>query len=199
MGTSRAAVQVMAGVCIVLTMGGCAQNGMSPGMGGAPMTTSAVSPPPPLPSPAAPPPSAPSQGFVYPARGQTAQQQEFDRGQCYSWAVQQSGFDPANPPAPTAPPPMQAAPQGGLLRGAFGGAALGAVGGAIGGDAGKGAAIGAAVGGLFGLMRRAEQVEQDRQQQASYASQQQNTLSHGRANYNRAFGVCMTGRGYSVS
>jgi predicted lipid-binding transport protein (Tim44 family) len=189
----------MAGACILLTMAGCAQNGMGPGMGGAPMTTSAVAPPPPLPSPVPPPPSAPAQGFVYPARGQTAQQQEFDRGQCYSWGVQQSGFDPANPPPPTAPPPMQAAPQGGLLRGAFGGAALGAVGGAIGGDAGKGAAIGAAVGGLFGMMRRAEQVEQDQQQQASYASQQQNVLSQGRANYNRAFGVCMTGRGYSVS
>ena len=191
MRVSRA---LMAGAFILLTMAGCAQNGMGPGMG-APMASSAVSPP--LPSPA--PQSAPAQGFVYPARGQTAQQQEFDRGQCYSWAVQQSGFDPANPPPPTAPPPMQAAPQGGLLRGAFGGAALGAVGGAIGGDAGKGAAIGAAVGGLFGLMRRAEQVEQDRQQQASYASQQQNTLDQGRATYNRAFGVCMTGRGYSVS
>ena len=186
----RASRALMAGAFILLTMAGCAQNGMGPGMG-SPMATSAV--PPPAPSPAQ------AQGFVYPARGQTAQQQEFDRGQCYSWAVQQSGFDPANPPPPTAPPPMQASPQGGLLRGAFGGAALGAVGGAIGGDAGKGAAIGAAVGGLFGLMRRAEQVEQDRQQQASYASQQQNALDQGRANYNRAFGVCMTGRGYTVS
>ncbi len=187
---SRAARQVMA-ACVLLTMTGCAQNGMGGmglGMGAAPMAT------PPPPSPAAPAP-----GFVYPAKGQSAKQEEFDKGQCYSWAVQQSGFDPANPPPPTAPPPMQAAPQGGLFRGAFGGAALGAVGGAIGGDAGKGAAIGAAVGGLFGLMRRAEQVEQDRQQQASYASQQQNALSHGRANYNRAFGVCMTGRGYTVS
>lgn len=186
-------MQVMAGACVLLTMAGCAQNGVSPAMGVPPMATT---PSPPVPSTPIP---APAQTFVYPEKGQTAQQQEFDRGQCYSWAVQQSGFDPANPPPPTAPPPMQAAPQGGLLRGAFGGAALGAVGGAIGGDAGKGAAIGAAVGGLFGLMRRAEQVEQERQQQASYASQQQSTLSHGRANYNRAFGVCMTGRGYSVS
>jgi len=192
---SRVAVRVMVGAFVLLSMAGCAQNGMSPGV---PPMASSPTPPPPIPTPPAPA-AAPSQTFVYPEKGQTPQQQEFDRGQCYSWAVQQSGFDPANPPPPTAPPPMQAAPQGGLFRGAFGGAALGAVGGAIGGDAGRGAAIGAAVGGLFGVMRRAEQVEQERQQQANYASQQQNALSHGRANYNRAFGVCMTGRGYSVS
>ena len=95
-----------------------------------------------------------AQTYIYPSRGQSAQQQEFDRGQCYSWAVQQSGFDPANPQVAAAPPPYPGAPQGGALRGAAGGAAMGAVGGAIGGDAGKGAAIGAAVGGLFGAIRR---------------------------------------------
>ena len=71
-----------------------------------------------------------AQAFVYPARGQSAQQQEFDRGQCYSWAVQQSGFDPANPRVASAPPPQPGMPQGGMFRGAFGGAAMGAVGGA---------------------------------------------------------------------
>ena len=49
---------------------------------------------------------APAQPYVYPARGQSAQQQEFDRGQCYSWAVQQTGFDPANPQVYSGPPPM---------------------------------------------------------------------------------------------
>ena len=195
MRRSRPVLKAVSGLCLVLMLAGCAQSGPGLGLGTAPMATSA--PPPPPPSPV-PPPSAPTQTFVYPERGQTAQQQEFDRGQCYSWAVQQSGFDPANPPA-APPPPVAQAPQGGLMRGAFGGAALGAVGGAIGGNAGEGAAIGAAVGGLFGLMRRAESVERERQQQASYAAQQQSSLAHGRANYNRAFGVCMTGRGYSVS
>src|SRR5262249_36499923 len=91
---------------------------------------------------------AAAQVFIYPSRGQSPQQEQFDKGQCYGWAVQQSGFDPANPQVYTPPPPA-GAPQGGLFRGAAGGAAMGAVGGAIGGDAGKGAAIGAAVGGLF--------------------------------------------------
>jgi predicted lipid-binding transport protein (Tim44 family) len=141
--------------------------------------------------------------FIYPNRGQTAQQEEFDRGQCYSWAVQQTGFDPASPQVAMASPPPPSASQGGLfsgaMGGAMGGAALGAVGGAIGGNAGEGAAIGAGVGALFGLMRRAEQHEQQEQQQRNYASQQQWQLNQGQANYHRAFGACMAGRGYTVS
>ena len=123
---------------------------------------------------------AAAQPYVYPARGQSPQQQEFDRGQCYSWAVQQSGFDPANPQVYSGPPPTAGAPQGGLFRGAAGGAAMGAIGGAIGGDAGKGAAIGAAVGGLFGAIRRHRWAEQEQQQQMSYAAQQQGAMAQGR-------------------
>ena len=154
--------------------------------------------------------AAAQQPFIYPDKGQTPQQQESDRGQCYMWAVQQSGFDPANPQAATAPPPPQyygqpQAPQGGMFRGAAGGAALGAVGGAIGGDAGKGAAIGAGVGALFGGMRRMrfeeeqqQQMQMRQQQQQSYMAQQQGAMAQGRSNYERAFGACMAGRGYTV-
>jgi hypothetical protein len=172
---------------------GCATS--DPGSSFAPTIQVGAPPPPPLPPPA----PAVAKQYIYPNRGQTAQQQEFDRGQCYSWAVQQSGFDPANPRVATAPPPTPSAPQGGLFRGAAGGAALGAVGGAIGGNAGEGAAIGAGVGALFGLMRRAEWHEQQQQQQQNYASQQQWALNQGQANYHRAFGTCMAGRGYTVS
>lgn len=143
--------------------------------------------------------TASAQTYVYPEKGQTPQQQEFDRGQCYSWAVQQSGFDPANPTVASAPPPSPGAPQGGMFRGAAGGAALGAVGGAIGGNAGKGAAIGAGVGALFGGFRRMRWAEEEQQQQQSYQMQQQSSMAQGHANYNRAFGACMSGRGYTVS
>ena len=154
---------------------------------------------------------AAAQPYIYPGRGQTPQQEESDKGQCYGWAVQQSGFNPANPQVATSPPPpsyypQPQAPQGGLFRGAAGGAALGAVGGAIGGDAGKGAAIGAAVGGLFGAMRRhrymeeqQQQMQQQQQQQQGYMAQQQNALAQGRGNYDRAFSACMTARGYTVN
>jgi hypothetical protein len=49
-------------------------------------------------------PAAFAQQFVYPAKGQNAQQQKKDEAECYSWAVKQSGFNPAKPP-----PPQQAA------------------------------------------------------------------------------------------
>ena len=114
----------------------------------------------------------------------TLQRQEFDKGQCYSWAVQRAVFDPANPQVAQVPPPpmypgQPQAPQGGMFRGAAGGAALGAVGGAIGGDAGKGATIGAGVGALFGGTRRMRHVEEEQQM---YMAQQQNSLAQGRAN-----------------
>jgi len=144
---------------------------------------------------------ASAQTYVYPERGQSPQQQEFDRGQCYSWAVQQSGFDPANPRVATGPPPppVNTAPDGSMVRGAAGGAAIGAIGGAIGGNAAKGAAIGAGAGLLFGGLRRAHAMEEQQQQQQAYQMQQQSALAQGHANYNRAFGACMAGRGYTVS
>lgn len=151
------------------------------------------------------------QMFIYPDRGQTPEQQSRDRYECHVWAVQQTGFDPTAPQmmaqAPPPPPSYSAGPpQGGLFRGAAGGAALGAVGGAIGGDAGKGAAIGAAVGGLFGLMRRGEYMRQQEQQQQQYqqqvqavSAQQSVQRAAQTANYNRAQGACLSGRGYTVS
>ena len=42
--------------------------------------------------------AASAQQFVYPAKGQSPQQQKSDEAACYTWAVQQSGFDPAKPP-----------------------------------------------------------------------------------------------------
>jgi outer membrane protein with glycine zipper len=139
-----------------------------------------------------------SQSYIYPSRGQSPQQEQSDRGQCYTWAVQQSGFDPANPRVSSGPPPTVGTPQGGMFRGAAGGAAIGAIGGAIGGNAGKGAAIGAAAGGLFGGMRRRSWQEQEESQENAYQERQENMLSQGRGNFNQAFGVCMTGRGYTV-
>ena len=133
---------------------------------------------------------AASQTFFYPTQGQTPQQQQADQGQCHVWAVQNSGFDPAQAQAPQSSTQRE----GGALRGAGRGAALGAIGGAIGGNAGRGAAIGAGVGGLFGGMR-----QRDRNRQAqSQQQQQQAAYSQRQADYSRALSACMSGRGYSV-
>ena len=138
------------------------------------------------------------QPYVYPDRGQSPQQQELDRAQCHGWAVQQTGFDPADPRVATGPPRVAQQPTASPMRGAIGGAALGAAGGAIAGDAGKGAAIGAGVGLLFGGLRRTRQVEEEQYAQQQYEQQQDDALAQAKGNYDRAFGACMAGRGYTV-
>ena len=35
--------------------------------------------------------------YVYPAKGQSQEQQDRDRYECHSWAVKQTGFDPSRP------------------------------------------------------------------------------------------------------
>ena len=148
--------------------------------------------------------------IIYPTKGQSQEQQNRDRYECHTWAVQQTGFDPTNPqmtqaPAPTAPPPAKEAPEGGVGRGAARGAAVGAVGGAIAGDAGKGAAVGAATGAMVGGMRRRDQQAREAQAQSNYQQQQaqaqtqaQAGLAEKRGAYNRAIGACLEGRGYTV-
>jgi hypothetical protein len=146
--------------------------------------------------------------YIYPQKGQSADQQGRDRYECHTWAVQQTGFDPTRAQSGAAtstsmpPPPQPEAPQGGLGRGALRGAAVGAVGGAIAGDAGKGAAIGAGSGALIGGMRRRDQQAREQQAQQNYQNQratQQTQASSQHGAYNRAMTACLQGRGYSVN
>lgn len=137
-------------------------------------------------------PAAAAEPIIYPAKGQSQDQMEKDKYSCYSWAKGQTGFDPMQAPAPAQT--QAAAPQGGAVRGAARGAAVGAAAGAIAGDAGKGAAIGAAAGGTGGaIKKRAGQKEQQAQAQQQAAAADQK-----RAEYNRAWGACLEGKGYTV-
>ena len=136
--------------------------------------------------------------IIYPAKGQSQEQMEKDKFECYTWAKQQTGFDPMAQPKATAPPPSQEAKQGGVVKGAARCALVGVAVGAIAGDAGKGAAIGAAGGGLFGGMRRNDQQRQQEQAEQQWAQQQAANYEQNRSKYNRAFGSCMEGRGYTV-
>ena len=130
--------------------------------------------------------------YIYPTKGESAEQQSRDRYNCHRWAVQQTGVDPTVAQATQSPPPSP--PRGGVFRGAARGAAVGAIGGAIGGNAGKGAAIGAAAGGVIGGMRQRQQTRSLQQAQAYQAAEQQNAY----AEYNRALGACLSGREYTV-
>ena len=140
--------------------------------------------------------SSPAQMFIYPLEGQSSDKQEMDEFACYKWAKEQVGFDP-NAPVSTQQTTTRSSRHhrgGGMLGGAMGGAALGAIGGAIAGNAGKGAAIGAGVGAAGGLLR-------DNRQQAEAAEISEQTRVNDQQNrqtFNRAYGVCLEGRGYKV-
>ena len=136
--------------------------------------------------------------IVYPAQGQSQEQMEKDKFECYSWAKQTSGFDPMAPPTATEPAPQKEAKQGGIVRGGVGGAAVGGVAGAIAGDTKKGLAIGAASGALLGGMRRRNQVKREEQTQQQWEQQQVAQYTQNRNEYNRAYAACLEGRGYTV-
>ncbi|MBM4266224.1 MAG: hypothetical protein FJ144_06390 [Deltaproteobacteria bacterium] len=137
-------------------------------------------------------PEAGAQPIVYPSKGQSAQQQSKDEGECYGWAKGQTGVDPvALAGAPAATPAQQ---RGQRVRGAARGAAAGSVGGAIAGDAGTGAASGAAVGAMAGGMRKRREQREAKAQAGQAQQQNQAALEK----YNRAYAACLEGRGYTV-
>ena len=159
--------------------------------------------------------------IIYPAKGQSAELQEKDKNECYSWSTQQTGYDPvkaiqeqqaqqAQAQQAQQQAQQQAAAQsqnvgGERAGGAVKGAAAGAVVGAIAGDTGKGAAIGAATGVMAGGRRQrgkkqaVEQQQQASQQQASQQQGQQQAAANQKyADYMRAWQACMEGRSYTI-
>ena len=133
-----------------------------------------------------------AQQYVYPAKGQSPQQQKSDEAACYTWAVQQTGFDPAkaSPQQQAAKPPTTATgtTPGAGARGAARGAIVGEM---VGGDAGAGAAAGAAAARAQSRRQNAASAQQG-QQQAQAATQQQ------QAAFAKARAACLEGRGYTV-
>ena len=132
------------------------------------------------------------QPIAYPAKGQSAEQEDKDTGACQVWAKKKTGVDPvaiAQQPAATQPGPALGG--GERVQGAARGAAGGAVIGAIAGNAGKGAAIGAAGGTMVGGARA-------RNNQAAQAQSVENQRQGQIHTYNRAFAACMEGRGYTI-
>ncbi len=138
-------------------------------------------------------PAAAQDLMIYPNDGQDKDQQEQDEFQCYRWARDETGFDPMEVPTATEAPPQQEAKKGGVGRGAVRGAAVGGI---VGGS--DGAKTGAAAGGLVGGMRRGDQNRSEAQAQAQWEQEQAAIYAQNRNNYNRAYAVCLEGRGYTV-
>lgn len=133
------------------------------------------------------------QPVIYPARGQSFQQQNADMGDCQVWATQTTGVNPAAVAQQLSNQQQQSSSQSNSMTQPI----LGAIGGGlIGGIAGGGnaAVAGALVGTLFGGWRR----NQDRQQQQSQQQAVDQFAQGQLSSYNRAYGACMEGRGYVV-
>ncbi len=129
---------------------------------------------------------------IYPANGQSPEQQQTDEAECHQWAVQQTGIDPsAPPPVPQASAPPTTATgttPGAGARGAARGAIAAEV---VGGDAGKGAVAGATVNRSRSRRANSAAEGQAQQQQQAAGQQQMDT-------YYKADAACLEGRGYSV-
>ncbi len=153
--------------------------------------------------------------IIYPAGGQSPEQQKQDEGECHVWAVDSSGVDPASLASETAqqqsevaqqasqPAPAPEQRRGGALKGAAAGAVVGEI---VDDDAGKGAAYGAAAGVISQRRRNRkaeQQTAQQQQQMQQQAAQQQQELAVNQQEqlevYYRAYSACLTGRGYTVN
>ena len=136
--------------------------------------------------------------YVFPKNGQSNEKMEKDKHACYTWARNQSGFDPMQQPTASSPPPPQQQSSASGVRGAAGGALAGLAIGSLSGNAGRGAAIGAVGGGLIGGTRRRSHERQQQQAEQQWAQQQASEYQHRRNEYNRAYGACLEGKGYTV-
>lgn len=174
------------------------------------MLSACVVMPPPPPAralDAAPPPPPNTNIYAYPLKGQTPDQMDRDRYECYVWATRQSGFDPS---APNVPPhdrmrvlagPPGPPPGTGTAVGAITGAILGA---AVSGprDAGAGLLVGGLLGGAVGTASEASANQEaqakakamERAEMRRYAAQMEQQA----ANFRRAASACLDARGYSV-
>ncbi|HKI73258.1 MAG TPA: hypothetical protein VJ998_01355 [Pseudomonadales bacterium] len=149
----------------------------------------------------------PGDMYVYPAKGQSNDQLEKDRYECYLWASKETGFDPTNNESRTQQAkvvrvPVQNEKQGATLAGTVIGAIAGA---AIGAgdrhDHGQAAVAGAAVGTMIGATVEQQgqvQAQQQAQDTATQIAQEQQAQTQGMENYRRAFSACLEGRGYVV-
>lgn len=146
--------------------------------------------------------------YFYPTREHqnvSAEQQDRDKYDCNSWAVQQTGFDPSLPQVPphhrvrvvAGGPPPGAAVGAGAVTGAIVGAAVSNP-----WESGRGALVGAVAGAAIGGIVEAERSDQanrlQSQANASANGVQAAALEQQASQFRRALSACLEARGYSV-
>lgn len=128
---------------------------------------------------------------IYPAQGQSPEQQKSDEGECFTWARNETGIDPLAPDA--APPPPAEQSSGGAIGGAAGGAIIGGI-----VDGSDGARTGAKIGFVGGIMSRNQKNKAAAKQNQQNQQQAQAANAENKAIFNKAYGVCLQGKGYTV-
>ena len=132
--------------------------------------------------------------YIYPAKGQSAEQLDKDKYECYNWAKSDTGFDPMAVPTTSSAPPKGQKKSGGVVKGGLGGAVIGG----ILGDSGKSAKRGALAGGLIGGVSQSSKNAKTEQKRADWEQNESANYANNRNNYNRAYSACLEGRGYTV-
>ncbi|MEJ2691081.1 MAG: glycine zipper 2TM domain-containing protein [Deltaproteobacteria bacterium] len=148
-------------------------------------------------------PPPPTTVYFYPNKGQSPEQQDRDRYECYLWAKKQTGFDPSAPGLPphnrlevVAEPPPGAGTAVGAVTGALLGAAV-----ASRHHEPEGALVGALAGGILGSAVEASNRQQAASMQQYYdrqAEQRAAVTERQADDYRRAFTACLEGRDYTV-
>ena len=141
----------------------------------------------------------PGQFVIFPAKGQTPDQQKEDEKAAYEWASDQTKWDPYEAQQALAREGYSAVEKSDSTRGkAVGGAARGALLGlaigAIADDAGKGAAIGATAGGLT----RGAQSRRTRQSASASFDRTAGAYDQKFERWKKYFVAAMEGKGYTV-
>ncbi|MFV1972286.1 MAG: hypothetical protein ACC648_01085 [Thiohalobacterales bacterium] len=131
--------------------------------------------------------------YVYPKEGQSTEQTDKDKFECYNWAKNDSGFDPMATPRTTSAAPSGQTKSGTMVKGGLGGAVIG---GLLGGKSGAGK--GALAGGLVGGVHQSQYNKKVESERAQWEQRESANYTNNRNNYNRAYAACLEGRGYSV-
>jgi hypothetical protein len=146
--------------------------------------------------------------YVFPNSGQAASQQSKDEGECYNWAVTNTGSDPFELQKQAAASQQQTqqqvqaaqrGAQGAGARGAVGGAATGALIGAIADeDKSEAAAWGAALGAVGARRHARRGSEQAAAAASSSGAATQQATAEQMDNFKKAFSVCLESKQYMV-
>jgi hypothetical protein len=141
--------------------------------------------------------------YYYPLQGQTAEQQDRDRYECYLWARRQTGYDPSLP-HPDGGPPVQVLAMPPPGHDTLAGAATGAIIGAAVSDpwhSGEGAAVGAVAGAVLGAASDAGRQQTAQRVQSQQDAERQRADAQADAlvlDYRSAMKSCLSARGYTV-